>query len=102
MQYTWPSAFEGKDVTLRADGYHRSRMYFSPFKDEIASEELGFLGNIQLSFEPTGNRGMYGALFIKNITDKVYHTTIGVSPSAGYLSYLAPPRTVGIQLGYKY
>lgn len=102
MQYKWPSAFEGKDVTLRADGYHRSKMYYTAFKDGLASEELDFLGNVQLSFEPTGNRGMYGAAFIKNLTDKRYHTNIFASATGGYIGYMAPPRTVGVQLGYRY
>lgn len=101
-QYTWPSAFEGKDVTLRLDGYHRSRIYFSAFNDPLASEDLNFLGNVQLSFESTNKTGMYGAAFIKNISNKVYHTNIIASSAVGYMSSLAPPRTVGIQLGYRY
>lgn len=102
MQYTWPSAFQGKDVTLRADGYRRSRIYYTAFKDDLASEELSFLGNIQVSFEPISKAGMYGAAFIRNIGNKVYHSDILASATGGYVGYLAPPRTVGVQLGYRY
>jgi iron complex outermembrane receptor protein len=102
MQYTWPSVFTDKDVILRADGYHRSRMYFTPFKNELASEDLPFLGNVSLSFEPTGNTGMYGAVFVKNITDRVYHSYINATTAIGYQTVVAPPRTFGIQFGYRY
>jgi iron complex outermembrane receptor protein len=102
VQYTWPSAFEGTDVTLRVDGYHRSRTYYSPFNDPLASEELGFIGNVQLSFEPAGLRGLYGAVFVRNFTDKVYHLDVQISGTAGYGSFVAPPRTYGAQLGYKF
>lgn len=102
MQYTWPSAFQGKDVTLRADGYRRSKIYYTAFKDELASEELSFLGNVQLSFEPIDKAGMYGAVFIRNIGNRVYHTDILASATGGYVGYLAPPRTIGVQIGYRY
>jgi len=102
LQYRWPSAFEGKDVTLRADGYHRSKIYFSAFKDDFASDETLDLWNIQLSFEPTGNSGMYGAIFVKNLTDKHYWSFCPVGSTAGYGGLVAPPRTVGAQVGYRY
>lgn len=102
-EYTWPSVFEDTDITLRADGYHRSRMYFTPFKNkENASEKLPFIGNISLSFEPNGGAGFYGALFIKNITDRVYHTLMNPSTVAGNVTIVAPPRTVGVQIGFRY
>lgn len=101
-QYTWPSAFANKDVTLRADAYNRSRIYYTTFKDPLASEELGTLMNAQLSFEPNGARGLYGALFVKNITDKKHTEDILASATAGYISYMAPPRTVGVRIGYRY
>lgn len=102
-QYTWPAAFRGADVTLRGDGYHRSRVYYTPFKDGSVggSEDLSFLGNVQLSFEPTGNRGLYGAASIKNITDKRYHSYVRAG-SGGYASFPAPERTFSLQLGYKF
>lgn len=102
MQYTWPEVFAGNNVTLRADGYHRSRIYYTAFKDPLASEELNFIGNVQLSFEPAGNRGLYGAVFVKNITDKLYSLDILASSTGGYSGQFAPPRTFGVKLGYRY
>ena len=102
MQYTWPAAIGANDVTFRFDGYHRSRIYYTAFADPIASEKLNFLGNVQLSFAPSGDQGLYGAVFVRNITDKVYHTDILASSSAGYVGYVAPPRTFGVQLGYRF
>ena len=101
-QYTWPSAFAGKDVTLRADAYNRSRIYYTTFKDPLASEELGTLLNAQLSFEPNGAGGLYGALFVKNMTDKKHTEDILASSTAGYIAYMAAPRTVGVKIGYRY
>jgi iron complex outermembrane receptor protein len=101
-QYTWPSAFEGKDVTLRGDAYKRSRIYYTTFKDPYASEELGTVLNAQLSFEPTGTSGFYGSVFVKNITDNHYTEDILASSTVGYISYMAPPRTFGVQIGYRY
>lgn len=101
MQYTWPSIFEKMDVTLRADGYRRSKVYYTPFKSEEGSEELGFLGNVQLSFESTSKSGMYGAVFVKNVSDKQYHEMVRAG-SGGYASYPAPPRTYGVQVGYRF
>jgi iron complex outermembrane receptor protein len=102
MQYTWPAAIAANDVTFRFDGYHRSRIYYTAFKDSNASEELNFLGNVQLSFASPEKMGLYGAVFVRNITDKIYHTDILASSSAGYVGYIAPPRTFGVQLGYRF
>ena len=102
LQYKWPSAFEGKSVTLRADGYHRTKIYFSAFKDTLASDDTLDLWNAQLSFESTGNSGMYGAVFVKNLTDKHYWSFAPVGSTAGYGGLMAPPRTFGVQIGYRY
>lgn len=102
MQHTWPAAIAGKDVTFRFDGYHRSRIYYTAFKDPLASEKLDFLGNVQLSFASPDDSGLYGAVFVRNITNRIYHTDILASSSAGYVGYVAPPRTFGAQLGYRF
>jgi iron complex outermembrane receptor protein len=102
LQYTWPAAIASNDLTFRFDGYHRSRIYYTAFADPIASEKLNFLGNVQLSFESPEKLGLYGAVFVRNITDKIYHTDILASSSAGYVGYVAPPRTFGAQLGYRF
>jgi len=101
-EYTWPSAYENMDVILRGDVAYRSRVYYTTFQDLQASNEMGTIGNVQLSFEPSGKRGFYGALSIKNIGDKAVPYAMFAAPPLGYLAYYAPPRTYTAQLGYKY
>ncbi len=45
---------------------------------------------------------MYGAVCVKNITDRVYHTYMNASTARGYQTVVAPRRTVGIQLDYRF
>jgi iron complex outermembrane receptor protein len=101
-QYTWPAAFAATDVTLRADVYNRSRVYYTTFKDPLASEDLGTIANVQLAFDPAAARGLYGKVFVKNVTDKRHVDTILASSTAGYVALYAPPRTAGVQVGYRY
>lgn len=101
-QYSWPTAFAGSDVALRGDVYHRSRVYYTAFNDLLAAERLGALADVQLAFEAAAGRGLYGKVFVKNVTDRKHVNTILASSTAGYVALYAPPRTTGVQLGYRY
>jgi iron complex outermembrane receptor protein len=101
-QYTWSAAFAAGDITLRGDVYDRSRVYYTTFRDPLASEDLGTIANVQLAFESVAGRGLYGKVFVKNVTDKKHVDTILASSTAGYVALYAPPRTAGAQLGYRY
>lgn len=99
-QYTWSTA-EGA-ITLRGEGSYRSKIYYTPFKNDYASEAGLTVWNALLSYEPSGKTGIYGTAFVKNLGNKTYTRTIFDPQGLGYLAYYAPARTLGIQVGYRY
>jgi iron complex outermembrane receptor protein len=99
-QYKWPVA--NGAVSLRGEGSYRSVIYYTPFKNDYASDPALTLWNALLSYEHSGKAGLYGTVFVKNITNRTYTTGIFDPQGLGYLAYYAPARTIGVQLGYKY
>lgn len=99
-QYTWPTASGA--VTLRGEGSYRSKIYYTPFRNDYASDAGLTVWNALLSYEPSGKTGIYGTTFVKNLGDKTYTRTIFDPQGLGYLAYYAPARTIGVQLGYRY
>ncbi len=99
-QYTWP--LEHGSFTLRGEGYYRSKVYYTPFRDDYASGDALSLWNVLLSYKPYGKSGPYGSFFVKNLADKTYAKTIFDPPGLGYLAYYASRRTIGAQVGYRY
>lgn len=99
-QYTWPAA--GGAVTLRGEGSYRSKIYYTPFRNDYASDAGLTVWNALLSYEPSEKAGIYGTAFVKNLADKTYTRTIFDPQGLGYLAYYAPARTIGVQLGYRY
>lgn len=83
-QYTWP--VERGAVTLRGEGNYRSKIYYTPFKDAYASDPALTLWNAFLSYEPAKKAGLYGAAFVKNLTDKTYTSGVFDPQSLGYLA----------------
>lgn len=99
-QYTWPAASGA--LALRGEGSYRSKIYYTPFKNDYASDAGLTIWNALLNYEPSGKTGIYGAAFVKNLANKTYTKTIFDPPGLGYLAYYAPARTVGVQVGYRY
>ncbi|MDD2706092.1 MAG: TonB-dependent receptor, partial [Acidocella sp.] len=99
-QYSWPAASGA--VTLRGEGSYRSKIYYTAFRNDYASDAGLTVWNALLSYEPFGKTGFYGTAFVKNLGDKTYTKAIFDPQGLGYLAYYAPARTLGIQLGYRY
>lgn len=99
-QYTWPTASGA--LTLRGEGSYRSKIYYTPFKNDYASDAGLTIWNALLSYEPSGKAGIYGTAFVKNLGDKTYTKGIFDPQGLGYLAYYAPARTIGVQVGYRY
>lgn len=99
-QYSWPAASGA--VTLRGEGSYRSKIYYTPFKNDYASDAGLTVWNALLSYEPSGKSGIYGTAFVKNLGDKTYTKGIFDPQGLGYLAYYAPARTLGVQIGYRY
>ncbi len=99
-QYSWPAA--GGVVTLRGEGSYRSKIYYTPFRNDYASDAGLTVWNALLSYEPSGKSGIYGTAFVKNLGNKTYTRAIFDPQGLGYLAYYSPARTVGIQVGYRY
>lgn len=99
-QYIWP--VDGGALTLRGEGSYRSKIYYTPFKNDYASDAGLTVWNTLLAYEPAGKTGIYGTAFIKNLANKTYTKAIFDPQGLGYLAYYAPARTVGVQVGYRY
>ena len=99
-QYSWP--IESGALTLRGEGSYRSKIYYTPFKNDYASDAGLSLWNALVSYEASGKAGVYGTAFVKNIANKTYTKAIFDPQGLGYLAYYAPARTIGVQVGYKY
>lgn len=99
-QYSWPSASGA--ISLRGEGSYRSKIYYTPFKNEYASDAGRTIWNVLLNYEPAGKTGIYGGAFVKNLGNKTYTKAIFDPQGLGYLAYYAPARTIGAQAGYRY
>lgn len=99
-QYTWPVSSGA--LALRGDGSYRSKIYYTPFKNDYASDAGLTVWNALLSYEHSGKTGIYGTAFVKNLSNKTYTKAIFDPQGLGYLAYYASARTVGVQAGYRY
>lgn len=99
-QYTWPAASGA--VTLRGEGSYRSKIYYTPFRNDYASDAGLTVWNALLSYASSGKTGIYGSAFVKNLGNKTYTRAIFDPQGLGYLAYYAPARTIGVQVGYLY
>lgn len=102
IQYAWPVRESGGLMNLRVENNYRSKIYFTPFKNDYASDSGISVWNALLAYEPPGPSGWYGSAFVKNIGDRTYATSIFDPQGLGYLAHFAPGRTAGIQIGLRF
>lgn len=99
--YTWELG--RGSVALRGEAEFASRFYFTPDNVDMLSQHGFVKGNAFLTY--TSSQGWHATAFVRNISDidtKVsgnVNTPVLGSPARGAV---APPRTFGLELGYKF
>lgn len=102
-QVTVPAGNLG-DVVLRADYGWQSKIYYTVFNIDSASEEAYGLLNMRAElFSENGNWSL--AAFGKNLTNEVYFTNMilsGTVYGAEFIGSLGAPRTYGVELNLSF
>lgn len=95
-------AFDGS-LTLRAEAFASSRVYFSEFNDVANSQRPYWLANANIRYDSTDD--WYASLYLNNIFDKtIVAGTVVFTPLVGAFinrQYL-PPRSYGVRIGKKF
>ncbi len=100
-EYSIPVGSAG-NLVLRGEYYHRDKLFITQFEDDRASVEAIDLLNARISFESADGQ-WHAAIYGKNLTDKDYaQHIITIQALLGQVALFAPPRTYGIQFGYKF
>ncbi|MGV3481931.1 MAG: TonB-dependent receptor [Sphingobium sp.] len=103
-QYTHEIRAAGS-VYVQGDFYHQSRVFFTGFNnlnDRYGQQSSYEIVNGRIGFDTTDKRWSI-ALFGRNLTNRVYkQNVIRALGFFGQLDLLAPPRTYGVQLGFKF
>ena len=96
------AAFTG-EIALRGEGDYSSRFYFTPGNYALLSQGAFGKANAFLSY--TDDKGWRVTAFVRNLTNKITKTSANVNAAlngAAIEGSIAPPRTYGIELGYKF
>lgn len=94
----------GGELTIRGDVEYASRVYFTPFNIERASQAGVARQNAGIDFT-SGSETWHAGAFIRNISNETVVSTSTVSSALSGLplvSYLAPPRTYGVTFGVSF
>jgi outer membrane receptor protein involved in Fe transport len=89
----------GRDAFVRADS-----MYASEFYGDVI-ESPGTRAGDYIKVDARAGiavGGVTAALFIRNLTNEDAFTWRGLNPAGDYFGYRLRPRTIGIQLGYRF
>jgi iron complex outermembrane receptor protein len=100
-QYKW-NVREGV-LVLRAEGNYSSRFYFAPDNFAVLSQSAFAKGNVFLTY--TNDKGWYASAFVRNIANTFTKTSSAVSLTLdgnAVQGAVAPPRTFGMELGYRF
>lgn len=99
--YRWDLA-DGNAV-FKIEGDYSSKIYFSPINIDLIGQKAYAKGNAFATY--TANAGWHVTAFVRNFTDKAVRTSAIVNtPLVGnpVQGSYAPPRTYGIEIGYKF
>ena len=94
----------GGELLLRADYGWQSKIYFTVFNIDAASEDSYGVLKARVQYTLPDDR-YYIAAFGDNLTDEVYFSNqilTGTVYGAEFVGPLAPPRTYGIELGFRF
>lgn len=91
----------GGDVTFSADVDYKSKIYFTPFNDERASQNGRTVVNGSITYRMPSNISI--SVWAKNLFDKTFYSTnYVIATSRLILATYAPPRTYGITAGLEF
>lgn len=99
--YQWETT--SGSIALRVEGDYSSEFYFSPANIGLLGQKSFAKANAFLTY--TNNRGWHVTAYVRNLTDKATRTSGGINhPLTGNPAQggYAPPRTFGLELGYKF
>lgn len=89
-------------VTLRGEYRYQSATFFNPFQDATGKQSGYGLINARLQFD-SADHHWYAAAFGRNLTDELYaQNIIRADPTFGSIRFWGPPRTYGVQVGYRF
>lgn len=100
-QYKW-NVPEGV-LALRLEGNYSSKFYFAPDNFAVLSQSAFAKGNAFLTY--TNDKGWYARAFVRNIANTFAKTSSSVSITLdgnAVQGAVAPPRTFGMELGYRF
>lgn len=90
------------DLTLRAEIYHSSRVYYRPYGEKADSQEAYQTVNLYATYRPEGSAFSLRA-YVKNATDEDYLAGLfSAGLFADRWAIYAPPRTFGLSIGYNF
>lgn len=102
-RYSWPVGNLGV-LAVQTDVYHQSRIYFSAFNEingPYDQQQAYEIVNARVELESEDGRWNV-SLYGRNLGDTVYRqNVIRAIGFFGQLDLLAPPRTYGVQVGFK-
>jgi iron complex outermembrane receptor protein len=101
MEKSWKVS-SGK-FAVRAEGDYSSKFYFTPGNYDLLSQGAFAKANAFVSY--TDDRGWAITGFVRNLADKITKTSGNVNAAlngAAIEGSIAPPRTYGIELAYKF
>jgi iron complex outermembrane recepter protein len=100
-EYSW--AVPVGKLSLRGEGEYSSKFYFAPNNLPLLGQSSYFKSNAFLSLK--SDRNWYATAFIRNIgnrTTKLSAVTNSIVVFNPVQGSLAPPRTYGLELGYRF
>ena len=99
--YRWD--LQGGNILVKGEGEYSTKFYFGPTNILIVGQSAYAKASAFITY--TDNSGWYATGFVRNIIDKATRASgTTVSPLFGSpaIGSYAPPRTYGVELGYRF
>lgn len=101
IEKTW-QVLNGR-FAVRAEGDYSSKFYFTPGNYDLLAQKAYAKANAFVSY--TDDAGWSVTGFVRNITDRITKTSANVNAAlngAAIEGSIAPPRTYGVELAYRF
>ena len=107
-RFTWTAYLDatlpfgdGSHLDFHTDYYRQSGRYFTSFKDPTLFAPSFDVVNARLGYTLPGGK-VYVAAFGRNLGNTLVYYGIGRVPPFGNNDHYAPPRTYGVEAGFKF